>query len=524
MEALALQARGPKQADSKRTYSSVVGVSHNIGESSDEPRLACLAFGTPRISDSTTPPAGILCGMTIASQSKLFLLDDNVRSVGGHFLELASLLIDGAQQLGYSTQLAAHQSFDDWADLPPHIELDSAFQVCRMMRWTLGVDGLSVVRRDLHGSGIGPEILPRMWQTIRDPLSRRDCRPSLMLERWSNDFLDLLEKWNPGPNDRLLINTGDDFLMLALAKALRVTNTKHPLNIDVIFHFAVFDHAGKTLDEALPPRRAVNFGRQVNDALASSSPHRVSLFTTTESLSCQFAAVGVQTRPIPYPTRDRDVNEQVTSQTKPMKLLMAGLPRAEKGRREIRSLLQKIKHSHLSNGDYQLSMQMPIKGWKRTIPQEFWSIYREALAKKGINDLPLEILSSDLSSIDYHAWLDTASIGLFLYDSNRYAVRCSGVLLEMMARGVPVIVPAKCWLADQVLLAGGDRSIGRIFVSTSEIPDLIDQMKADYGPLRERAGQYAKVIAQRHSPLNTLKQMGLPVSDQFDQTSVRKAA
>ena len=47
-----------------------------------------------------------------------------------------------------------------------------------------------------------------------------------------------------------------------------------------------------------------------------------------------------------------------------------------------------------------------------------------------------------LSPEDYIDYIRQAGVGLFLYDSRRYFARCSGVLVEMLASGVPVIVPA----------------------------------------------------------------------------------
>lgn len=37
-----------------------------------------------------------------------------------------------------------------------------------------------------------------------------------------------------------------------------------------------------------------------------------------------------------------------------------------------------------------------------------------------------------------------------LYDGTRYYARCSGVLLEMLCAGVPVIVPGGSWLSEQI--------------------------------------------------------------------------
>jgi len=43
-----------------------------------------------------------------------------------------------------------------------------------------------------------------------------------------------------------------------------------------------------------------------------------------------------------------------------------------------------------------------------------------------------------------------ADIAVFLHDGRAYYTQCSGVLVEMLAGGVPVLVPAGSWLADQV--------------------------------------------------------------------------
>ena len=118
-------------------------------------------------------------------------------------------------------------------------------------------------------------------------------------------------------------------------------------------------------------------------------------------------------------------------------------------------------------------------------------------------------MTDNLSTQAYHAWLDTADVGLFLYEPDRYVARCSGVLLEMLARGIPVIVPDRCWLAEQVRLAGGHRSIGFIYQDRSEIPDLLTQFSRHHDRIRQRSLEYAAEIRQRHTGRNTLTEMGL---------------
>ncbi|GAA5506144.1 hypothetical protein [Novipirellula caenicola] len=443
------------------------------------------------------------------SDSRLLLFDDNIRSIGGHFLELATLLMEGAAELGYETRLATHQSFDGFDAINPKFHVEQGFRARRMIHWSLGVDGRSKVRRSVEGHNIGGSKWQNAWQNLRDPFSRPDRHPRVMLERWSDDFLKLLRHWDATDKDTLLINTADDFVMLALARALKQLPGDKPLTIHVVFHFAVFDS-----QTSLSQRQ--QFGDQVNDAMKQMSPHHIHLHATTAALSKQLAEVGVVANAIPYPTRYRAPRFR-SSESPRYKIVLAGTPRAEKGRRVIPAVLSKIHGPHLASGRYQMSMQMPSKRWKRMIPKPMQSTYEQTLAASSMPDsMPqsaadsyFEITSSDMPAAEYHRWLDTADVGLFLYDASRYVARCSGVLLEMFIRGVPVVVPDHCWLADQVRAAGGNGSVGYIYESIDQIPDLLDQMHHQYEAIRWRARHHGMAIAKRHRSTNTLIQMGI---------------
>jgi hypothetical protein len=59
-------------------------------------------------------------------------------------------------------------------------------------------------------------------------------------------------------------------------------------------------------------------------------------------------------------------------------------------------------------------------------------------------------LPNPLKPEEYARWILRSDIGLFLYDPERYYAQLSSVLGEFLAAGVPVIVPAGCWLAEQI--------------------------------------------------------------------------
>ena len=131
----------------------------------------------------------------------------------------------------------------------------------------------------------------------------------------------------------------------------------------------------------------------------------------------------------------------------------------------------------------------------------------------GESDRALEVITRHLNTESYHRWLSSADLGLFLYDPKRYEARCSGVLLELLARGVPVIVPDDCWLASQVRLAGGHRSIGFIYQDRSEIPDLMRQFANRRPEIQTRAMAYSETIRERHLGRNSLLAMGVLPAD-----------
>ena len=443
------------------------------------------------------------------SAPRMLLIDENVRGAGGHYLELATLLMDGATELGYRTTLATNESFSCNDVRAAEHDILPVLRTRRMNYWSLGVDGKSRARRDLTGRPIEGRTIDRWRHQISDSLSRKQRNPKGMVCRWAEDFVSLIDHWRPRPQDRILINTTDDFVMLGLANALQNIQTSDPLNIDAIFHFAAFASNRIT-------RRAKEFGLQVNDAKRASLPHRVSLFATTPSLAEQLRAVGIDVDPVPYPTRSR--RPVIKSSTSPLgrgkegniplKILMAGMPRAEKGRDQIPKLLSLIHQPYLVDNIFQVSMQVRPNAWKRLIPTQLHDAYHAAINEKQPgSDGSLEIVSSDLPGPEYHSWLGTADVGLFLYDAERYVARCSGVLLEMMVAGVPVIVPAKCWLDDQLELAGGDGSVGFRYRSIDEIPRLLGRIRADYSGLRKRSAAYAGVMSERHTGANTMRHM-----------------
>ncbi|OYP28943.1 hypothetical protein [Rhodopirellula sp. MGV] len=477
-----------------------------------------------------------------SSQPRLLFVDDNVRSIGGHYLELASLLAEGAGKIGYEPHLVSHVALGEVVragETDPRLnvfQLQPRFSVRRMENWSLGVDGPSRCQRDIQGRPAGPRF-QRLRQLAADRLCRPARRPEQMLQTWSRQFREALEAFAPEANDVVVINTGGDFQILALAHALenfQRSSASVPLQVHVVFHFAVFEdqHDG----------RAQLFGQQVNHAVKSiekAGGHQIRLHATTEPLCQQLSQVGVHATAIPYPTRapwgERNSPRSERSDTKRLKLLLAGLPRVEKGRDEMQRLMQLLEPQHLRTGRYCVSLQCDPKRWQRVIPASMQDLYQQAIHDgECSDDTGLEIRHGNLGSDAYHRWLDSADIGLFLYNPKRYVARCSGVLLEMMIRGAAVVVPDGCWLADQVRWVErqlgeqqlgsqrlGSGAVGWIYQSIDQIPEILDQAFQQFPEVRRNCHACAELIATEHAAERTLMHMGIPKA--FSGENVRAA-
>lgn len=449
---------------------------------------------------------------------RILFFDDNVRDIGGHYLELASLLADGARDLGYEPELVAHESLAGRIEQASrdtrikNLPIDPRFRVRRMENWSLGVDGSSSVQRDTTGAPVTRSRVRRLREALREIACRPSRRPRTMLRQWSAVFEQSVRRFDPQPGDRIVINTGGDFQLLALADAIGNLNTAPrigPMSIHVLFHFAVFD---SHLTD-----RARAFGRQVNAALEQMNAHEIRLHATTEALTEQLWAVGIDATAVPYPTRTTDRSSRRIDATSKTKILLAGMPRAEKGRDQIRQLLEAIEHSHLRSNRFSWSMQLPPKRWQRYIPSSMHRFCNQASTQP--ESAELQIMRGNLTGEAYHRWLDTAGIGLFLYDPDRYVARCSGVLLEMMVRGVPVIVPNHCWLADQVRAVDEAFPIGWIYDAVCDIPGILDEAYTTLSQVATNCRRHAPRIAAHHSGKNTLLEMGVWDARLADQRS-----
>ena len=292
---------------------------------------------------------------------RLIIADDNIRDVGGHFFELAGLLLAGAGNSatkGYwpRTPISpSHRRSCPSARSFPH-SIPAVWCIGRS-EWT----GIRDFRRDHGGRSIGGSPAQNVWTNLTNLLQPKR-RPLTMLRQWSDDLARLLTELKPTSSDSLLINTGDDFALLALAAAMKKCGVDR-MRIDVIFHFALYHSSQPDRKERLR-----QIGRQIRSAVTDLQAHDLHLHATTQNLANQLRETesGARFNAIPYPTRACQL--ATGSPGRPWKAVLAGLPRAEKGRGAIIELLTAMEPGALKQRHFRVSLQLPAQRWQAMIP------------------------------------------------------------------------------------------------------------------------------------------------------------
>jgi len=425
---------------------------------------------------------------------RLVMIDDNIQDASGHYLELAQLLGDAASKRGMNPILATNKSFAA-TQTSDSLDVRPLFCTNGMVRWSLGANGLSHCQRDLSGKPINAVTTSLLSERFREFLRPANRRPRWMLRHWKTAFIQFIDYLGITESDQIIVNTSDEFTLLAIASALRLRNDKR-LNLHLIFHFSVNDKATRA-----GRNRNLNMGKQIKDSLKHLEHHHVRIHATTRELKADLDSVTQRdlVNSIPYPTRPSLLAEGF--QQTPCKATLAGMPRTEKGKHLIGKFLANLEEHELINSNrFRPSLQVSERQALSMLPPSLKS-------QGGIERI--ELITRHLPTDQYHQWLNETGIGIFLYDPTRYRTRCSGVLLEMMCRGIPVIVPDNCWLSSQLNLAGGHESVGYIYQEQDKIPLFLRHFLEEKESMTERARAYAMKLRAIHSAEMTLTSMGI---------------
>jgi glycosyltransferase involved in cell wall biosynthesis len=361
---------------------------------------------------------------------KFVLIDHSMRDLGGHYYTYASCVLPAAERAGFQPVLAMHREFRDLPALPPSWQPHPIFR------------NKSYSQRYIE-TGSANGTFGGWWSRTRNKWRARERQR--LAESFAEDCATLLNKIPLAEGDHVFFASASEIDLEGLAMFLQGAPAAYRrIHWHLQFHLGIFE--GRDPDYAdQRPRR--EFMREMFlHALTRVPEHHIHLYCTTRELTAQYEYLGVapfHTLPYPVhplfllPTAPKTSSDQV-------RIACLGHSRREKGYRELPIVVRKLWTDYLSKGRAQLVMQTRRRDLIRALDSTVSDLGPHSATP------PVVYAPFPLDLERYAELVRSSDIGLLLYDSTRYYTRCSGVLLEMLSAGVPVIVPGGCWLSEQI--------------------------------------------------------------------------
>ena len=350
--------------------------------------------------------------------TKFLLIDHSLKSVGGHHYDYALHILQAAEAFGFEIHLATNKRFRA-ASMPSHWHIYPVFP------------------HDVYSQNSLLLALPQ--PRIRDRLraSWKSLQRPQYLKGFAGGVGKVLESVRPTAGDHVFVPTASEFDLQALQPYLRA-NPAAAWHMQ--FHYNFF--MGRTPDYAQQEDKLKLVRKTFADALAGTEAAKLHFYNTTPQIAAQYDRLGVaQFRPLPYPVNLNLCQDERPATVGPLRITCAGAIRAEKGQRQLGAVVEELWDDWFFPERVKLVLQSNRANFRLAIPND------------GITDggnSALEFLPHPLPLTDYQSMLRQADLGLLLYDSQAYYARCAGVLVEMLTAGVPVVVPAGCWLSEQL--------------------------------------------------------------------------
>ncbi len=388
--------------------------------------------------------------------SRLLTVDQNLKSLHGHYLSYAQRLGRAASELGVKPIIAGN--------------------------------------RQLVSSSDTSEVIPALhysyWQELR-PAKGTD--PVLHLVSRAGEvaatLAELESKLRISGEDVVFFPYANLIHAWALARIHRNCKvTEIPRSV-LLFRRDLSEHG---IDAALGSRQGILLLRQaLAELVTAPGGCRVRFFTDSEYLTDEYSdALRQQFQTVPIPVDSGFAAPKTRMRERPLRLLYLGDARTEKGYQLLPHMASALRE-RLRNGELELVIQsnFNLPGGEPGIPA----------ARSQLAELPgVRLLEDPISEQEYIHWMQTSHLVLLPYRAECYVSRTSGILAEAIHSAVPAVVPEGTWLSDQLRSHGA----GRTFTSgrADDLVEAVTEIIADYERFAAAAFSRRSRFMSFHTP------------------------
>ena len=390
-------------------------------------------------------------------------IDHSLKGIGGHEFDYACHVLREARAEGFETIVATHRKFARTNDFPHADAVYPSFRNAAYCRFCDcgGIQSVmnDVRRQRIDAAGWASGLQSSLYRAAGILEQRSPLRQAIrrrMIRQFAEDCETLFQASGLPDSGHVFFANMSELDLLGLTRFLSSKPQTRSSQWHVQFHFNIFE--GRDPEYGSQPSRWRRMQTHLKSAVDRVPGHALRFYCTTDSLARQYNRLGVADfKELAYP-----INAVFSGRTasagprEPLRLVCAGGVRKEKGHDQVAHLVDDLWNDYFAPGRLQLVLQarkmkhgdaprLPIL---RTRNQaELPTTYHDI---DGDHREPIRCIRHPLPTDQYVKLIKEADIGLFLYDSRRYFTRRAGVLGEYLCAGVPVIVPAGSWLAEQI--------------------------------------------------------------------------
>ena len=421
-----------------------------------------------------------------ARLGNLFIIDQSLKEVGGHHYDYTCLLARAAVDAGLNPIVGVNSNITPACrtQLSELADVRNTFRETTYSRLSR-LAGL----QELTKSSTRKSLLPQRPEPGRNAVynflgkqvrSRRVKKRSRLIRRFAEDCERLFSEFSIGEEDHILFTTISELEFMGLAAWLGA----NPRTLQAVwhaqFHFSIYQGKPDESRSQISDLRAI--GDCFQHALARVPYHDIRAYTTSEQLTRQYNEMQLlQFDDLPYPIRPELVSPESIDRNLlnfepkeenygPLRVTIAGGVRREKGQKDrLNQVIADVWESHVLTGKVQFNVQTNRP--KTFNSQQVLGGQQSRMVEPKAFQRMVTAHPHPLPESEYLDLIVNSDIGLFCYDNKRYYSRRAGILCEFLAAGKPVIVPAGCWLSEQIAEAESKhvRSLTRSADDVSEL-------------------------------------------------------
>jgi hypothetical protein len=320
------------------------------------------------------------------------------------------------------------------------------FAAARFLLWRLfrlfKPDPLKHYLKTLFSDCIG------LWRLMALAISRRNeavvwVRQFRCLRRFASDTERLFARIQLADGDKVFLPTVSAIELMGLAAYLGRSPVAEGVSWHLLFRRDI--HRGPVAQDPVEEQSVEGLRRVFLNSMARLAGRAVYFYTDTEELTAQYNRLRVVSfRTLPIPHTHRPVERD--SSQRPLRAVYSGDARREKGYHHLPHVIQDLWSDYVEAGKVEFALQ---SNYNVAEGEPEAVIARCEL--EHFPSGPVRLFKEPLSSVEYQSMLLSGDIHLLLYDAANYYARSSGILVEALSVGVPVLVPAGTWLARQFL-------------------------------------------------------------------------